>query len=91
MSNQQHRNGRRKYVFTCCLQKSETESVADRQVKIGLINQTIGNLFMEKSRGPDKRRKTPFGCEPVLQLLVAENHGQKLINLYTTGNNSYRL
>ena len=31
-----------------CLQRGETESVADRQVKIGLINQTIGNVFMRK-------------------------------------------
>ena len=60
MSNQQHRNERRKYVFTCCLQWSETESVADRQVKIGLINQTIGNLFMRKAVGLIRHGKPPL-------------------------------
>ena len=60
MSNQQHRNGRRKYMFTCSLQRSETELVADRQVKIGLINQTIGNLFMRKAGGLIRHRKPPL-------------------------------
>ena len=56
----------------------ERDRIADRQVKIELINQTIGNLFMRKVGGLIGQ-KTTFGIELVLQLLVAENHGQKLI------------
>ena len=47
-------------MFTCCLQRSETESVADRQVKIGLINQTIGNLVMRKAVGLIRHGKPPL-------------------------------
>ena len=86
MSNQQHRNWRRKFVYTFfsfttlavytrarqnCRQASEN------------WNDQLNNWQYDhvKSLASDRTQKTTFGCELVLQLLVAENHGQKLTNV----------